>query len=449
MAVSWVGGTDLVETTGTSVAATSPAGLADGDMLIAAVFARSTITPPSGWTLIGQTGTFTGGSTSQNLAAYRKNSTAAADASTSFTWSQSSSDALGVVYAAMRGADSSPTYAATTANNKDGDVTGQLTAYPMPTIAGNASGQMMIAFASCTHVDPAGGGSTGAIVSGWSEISLDPAGHLVGVYAAVGNGDPGPDEVLMDSDYDAAGITYGTGGLTILVDDGSPAVDVIVSADGPLTSSVALLGEVPVVCVSSADGPLGSPQMLGWHDISSAVNSAGSSYYLMDLVTPDGDVRVPISSWQATLQTGSAQYVACVVPNAGAWVDEITDATDFRISRRLTLTTGESLDYEIAQAPIDQIQYAQGGTNYSAVLSGYLDAAPDLSWPPYAARELSGIRTIFTSSSGMRVRCSIDWQLRPGQNATTGAATFVVAYINVSVSESDSYMDVGERSGAA
>ena len=90
-------------------------------------------------------------------------------------------------------------------------------------------------------------------------------------------------------------------------------------------------------------------------------------------------------------------------------------------------------------------QFAQGTTNYTATLSGYIDAAPVLTWPPSSARTLLGARTVFTYTSGLRVRCAIDWLLQPGMSATYESTTFTVAFVQYFVNGTDAYMDVGER----
>ncbi len=61
------------------------------------------------------------------------------------------------------------------------------------------------------------------------------------------------------------------------------------------------------------------------------------------------------------------------------------------------------------------------------------------------SRVLREVRAIFTQASGLRVRCGVDWLLRPAQLASVDGVPFVVAYINYYVSDGDQYMDVGER----
>ena len=443
MAVTWVGGTSFVQATGTSVAATSPASLTSGDLLLAGVAARSTITPPSGWTLVAQTADFTDGTVTQRLAVYRKDSTSSGDSSTSFTWSQASSAPIAVAYAAARGADSSPTSATAKVDNYSAF---EIFITP-PTVTGTAAGQMIVVFASTTEGDPAGGNPD--TPGGWTLFTQSTASdyRLAGIYKAVGSGDTPPAGFYLDIDYADSG-TFGLGAISLLLDEGSGGISGIISAAGPL-GAVQVLGQLPVSGIVSAPSMLGGAAVLGWHDISGNVNADGVSRYYMDLITPGGNVRVPISSWQGTLQVDAAQYVQCVVPAVDAWVDDITDATAFRITRLLTLNSGDTLEYFVVECPLDTIQYARGTTNYTATLSGYLAAPAAVTWPPGTERTLRGLRTVFTYPSGLRVRCAIDWALQPGQTATFESTSFEVAYANFIVTESDSYMDVGQRIEAA
>ena len=196
--------------------------------------------------------------------------------------------------------------------------------------------------------------------------------------------------------------------------------------------------------IASAPSPLGAPAALAYHDFSAAVSPLGG-YSVMDLITPGGPVRVPISSWQATLQTTDANYVQCVVPACTAWQDTINAATEFVIYRRAALTTGEVVDYEMVRAPLEQINFDRGPSRHTATLSGYSPGfAEDLDPPDTYDRTLAGVRSISSSVGNIRVRCAVDWLLRPGHRAFVDAAPFVVGYINYyAPSGFDAYMDVG------
>jgi hypothetical protein len=180
------------------------------------------------------------------------------------------------------------------------------------------------------------------------------------------------------------------------------------------------------------------------HDFTGAVEGL-ISVYVMDLVTPDGDVRVPISSWQATLQTTEQSYTQAVVPACSAWVADIEVATEFVIYRQATLADGSVFEHEMARAPVQTVALDRGARNYTATISGYSDAWAAAEDPDTALdRTLEGVRTTSVNAGRMRVRCSIDWLLRPGQRAYVDATPLIVDYINYYVPGFDQYMDVGE-----
>ena len=217
------------------------------------------------------------------------------------------------------------------------------------------------------------------------------------------------------------------------------------SSVASILGEINVLGSVPMYGVVAAVGPLGSVQAVAFHDFTDAVGDSITTY-VMDLDTPGGLVRVPISSWQATLQTGAKNYVQGVVPAVADWIDAINDATEFVITRAADTSVGR-IEYEMARAPLEQISIARGPTNYTATLSGYSTAFAENEEPDAAYdRTLTGIRSTTTGTAATRVRCAIDWLLRPGQRAYYDeGASFVVSYINYYVpATGDAYMDVGE-----
>jgi len=169
--------------------------------------------------------------------------------------------------------------------------------------------------------------------------------------------------------------------------------------------------------------------------------------YSMELVASDGSsIRVPISSWQATLQLTEQSYLNCVVPACADYVDALTDATEFVIWRRAQLLDGGQVEALMARAPLQTLTVNQGPTAYTATLAGYSDAWPDIGTPHARYnRELSGVQTMSSYPSGVRYRSSIDWLLRPGQRATYGTVSFIAAYINYYANGTFEYMDLGSR----
>ncbi len=217
-----------------------------------------------------------------------------------------------------------------------------------------------------------------------------------------------------------------------------------VAVASPL-GAVRVTGSYPIIGLCVAASPLGAALAKAFHDFTGLIGDA-ITYYVMDLTTPGGTVRVPISSWQATLQTGAKCYVQAVVPAVSAWIDAINDATEFIVTRAADTSVGR-IEYEMARAPLEQISISKGPTNYTATLSGYSTAFAENEEPDAAYdRTLTGIRSVTTGTSATRVRCAIDWLLRPGQRAYyDDGASFVVSYINYYVpATGDAYMDVGE-----
>ena len=191
---------------------------------------------------------------------------------------------------------------------------------------------------------------------------------------------------------------------------------------------------------------LSAPAVLAWHDFTGQLGDA-ITHYVMDLTTPGGTVRVPISSWQATLQTGASNYVQCVVPAVLPWAASINAATAFTIYRTAEIPGVAAIEYEMARAPLQTASYSQGNTNFTCTISGYSTAFAEDEAPPTSYdRTLTGVRSVTIGSGRTRVRCAIDWLLRPGQRAYyDGAASFVTAFINYYVPQgNDAYMDAGD-----
>jgi len=182
------------------------------------------------------------------------------------------------------------------------------------------------------------------------------------------------------------------------------------------------------------------------HDwISATVRSTASLIYECVLET-DGfaDLLVPISSWQATLQIGRKSYVQVVMPAFSGQLSDLIDRKNaggevvvYRVARFGVVENR----VEMARAPIGEVRLDQGSTNKTITVSGYAQLeAPES--PTVVA--LTSVRSL-NISSGVRVRCAVDWSLRPGDTAEAVGQSFTASYINYYVMTSDQYMDVGER----
>lgn len=466
-AVTWVAGTDFTQATSTTVAANAPAGLSNGDTLLAAVYARSTITPPSGWTLVCTTGDFTDGVRTQRLSVYSKTSVTTGDSSASFTWTQATSNPIGVCYAAVQGAAGTPGFATVVVDN---DSSGDLAVLPT-NVPATAPDQIIIVFGSvvdgqATTSTPEPPSSVSPFFTLITQASATDY-RLAGAYRPVSTGQGVTADLIFDLFYFGSD-TFGYGAVTLLMTDGAGPVATEVSyltVPGPL-GAPAITAAPGVATVTAAAGPLGAPQLTGEQDPVALISCASplgigavrvfwdfgpylvgaTQRYVMDLTHPGGTLRIPISSWQATLQTEQANYVQCVIPACAPYIDELTTATSFGIRRISTLSGFGSFEVLIAETSELSLSITKSPSRQTAVLSGYSDAFLPEEDPPAALdRPLLEIRQITTSSGGRRVRCAMDWILRPSNRALVQGEPMIVAFMNLYVNENDAFMDVGER----
>lgn len=169
------------------------------------------------------------------------------------------------------------------------------------------------------------------------------------------------------------------------------------------------------------------------------------TYFTLDI--DDGvldSVRIPISSWQATMQSDRSSYVQAVIPAAAQWVAGVNARIggDMFISKGVRYEDGTTDESELARVPLQQVRYDEGPFNATLTVSGY---GVFVVSGALRTRTLAGLRSVSTSVGGVRVRASIDWFLRPGDTAEFRDQSFVVAYINYYANSTQEFMDVGER----
>jgi hypothetical protein len=123
----------------TTITITKPAGVASGDVLIAAISHEAgnadTITVPSGWTLVRRVDN----TSSEGVAVYRKVAGASEPASYSWTFDQSRSLSGGML--AYTGVDNT-----TPIDVENGQATGQNTTHATPSITTTQPNEMLVAF---------------------------------------------------------------------------------------------------------------------------------------------------------------------------------------------------------------------------------------------------------------------------------------------------------------
>ena len=204
-----------------------------------------------------------------------------------------------------------------------------------------------------------------------------------------------------------------------------------------VSSTYAISIEIP--------SPLAAPRVYVLNDFSGLVTDPAIRYVMR--ITGSPIIEVPISSWQATLQTGSQQYLQCVIPAATPYLSDLSTrrgASEFVVYRSSFAGT-TAVESEMARAPLSAISINSGPFRETATISGYSPAYSDSA--PSGTKALTGIRSTFQTLGGnSRVRSNIDWFLRPGQTVSADGLTFTANYINYFVpSVGDAYMDVGSR----
>jgi hypothetical protein len=235
---------------------------------------------------------------------------------------------------------------------------------------------------------------------------------------------------------------------------GSPAPFLIGGLlPSPITAVPSPLGAPAILVerwsvITAIPSPLGAPAALAVHDFTGALVD-GTGYYVLDISGGAELLRLPMSSWQATQQTGYKQFLQAVVPAVLDYVSELSDrkaaGAELIVSRVARLMDGTAFEYELCRGPFGYLRLDLGAKNYSATLSGYADAAAAVADPAAYARTLSGVRSTSVAEGTVRARCAIDWLVRPGHQVTARDETFTVSWISYFVSLSDAYMDVGSR----
>ncbi|MBT2788042.1 MULTISPECIES: hypothetical protein [unclassified Halomonas] len=156
-----------------------------------------------------------------------------------------------------------------------------------------------------------------------------------------------------------------------------------------------------------------------------------------------GELRVPMSSFQATMRRTGKSFLQAIVP-AG---DSVLPALEYGTLMQVQLgyyypSVDEYNGLEtIALAPLQQIRSDEGPTRYTLTLSGY----GDFPQADPLERILQGVQTRSINQGARRVRCNVDLLLRPDNYAVdTNGERFHVGQIQYFVNATSAAMEVIE-----
>lgn len=204
-------------------------------------------------------------------------------------------------------------------------------------------------------------------------------------------------------------------------------------------------------------GPLGAPSINTYSDYATVLESiddgngpdgpGGARPEYLASMTGTTPLEVSIGSWQATRQTGRAQYCQCVLK--GAQTQTIADYVGETLTiYRVDTIGGTEVRTSMVEVPIDTVRTYQGVSSLSYVLAGYAATVSAPTVPQ--TKTLRNVRTKAIGSDGKStMRASIDYFLRPGDTVQYDGDSFTADYVNYYVTITGnnfrSYMDVGSR----
>ena len=100
----------------------------------------------------------------------------------------------------------------------------------------------------------------------------------------------------------------------------------------------------------------------------------------------------------------------------------------------------------MASAPMGPPAYNRGPRQASLSLSGYEEQVYADPITAAIPRTMEGERSWSQTDATQRVRCAIDWVLRPGMVAQGDGWSFSADWISYSVNIDDEYMEIGGES---
>jgi hypothetical protein len=232
-------------------------------------------------------------------------------------------------------------------------------------------------------------------------------------------------------------------------------------AEGVVSAMVAPYEQVSV----SLLGPEGQVQCKAFNDWTTATlpgrpNELFRIYYRFIIRkfggTPDENIIAPISSFQCTLRPSderASSYFQVVIPNGDLYISRIrqmimADITRFSVERFAQFSRGQGAGILIALAQVKDVTYNQGPTNATITLQSWDRYESFSDYPENNAIHIKSPMSV-SISGGYRVRCAIEWWIRPGVIAFVDHPVipnpFLVEWVNMYVNADTEYMDIGGR----
>lgn len=180
--VSLVGTTDASYASASSIGRAIPSGVAVGDVAVAFLCHRWTVTPPSGWTLVGTASVNSAdNSITQYLSVYTR-TIQSGDAGSTATFSQQYSDSIAMAIGAYHGSSGTPTVKASNASNVAEGAASGGTNYPAAGVTSTSAGQMIVTGEAAVY------GNNGSTFSVPSGVNQDTTSTISGGQARMAVG---------------------------------------------------------------------------------------------------------------------------------------------------------------------------------------------------------------------------------------------------------------------
>lgn len=175
--------TGVIATSTTSQAHSMPATALVGDLAIAFIMHRDTLTPPSGWTLVRAQAVTAVGAT-QTLSVYKR-VVQSGDPGASFTWTQATAQRMAVHYEVFRKAGGCDVTASASVSNASIDTI--VNPMPMASLTVPAGSSMVCATVSQVGVTGSGSYSTTSLTLTMGGVAI-PDNRLAAGYRSVTSG---------------------------------------------------------------------------------------------------------------------------------------------------------------------------------------------------------------------------------------------------------------------